>query len=123
MEPMTHHETCRSGPFCPKCVSTSPPEVSVGWKARCVLVIAYVFSPIDLIPDFLPLLGLLDDLYLVLLTLDQLLNQLPEDVFDRCWTWDRQVVDKVKSSMDSVSRILPAAPRRVLEGFFGDAKA
>ena len=37
------------------------------WYARvwAALVVAYAFSPIDLIPDFIPVLGLLDDLLLV----------------------------------------------------------
>jgi uncharacterized membrane protein YkvA (DUF1232 family) len=34
-------------------------------KALAALVVAYAFSPIDLIPDFIPVLGYLDDLVLV----------------------------------------------------------
>jgi len=37
------------------------------WYAKAVafLTIAYAFSPIDLIPDFVPVLGYLDDLFIV----------------------------------------------------------
>lgn len=37
------------------------------WPARllCLLIAAYALSPIDLVPDFVPVLGLLDDLLIV----------------------------------------------------------
>ncbi|AHB48567.1 hypothetical protein W911_09485 [Hyphomicrobium nitrativorans NL23] len=41
------------------------PRVSWVVKALAVLVAAYVLSPIDLIPDFIPVLGLLDELILL----------------------------------------------------------
>ena len=41
------------------------PRVAWPVKAFAVLVAAYVLSPIDLIPDFIPVLGLLDELILL----------------------------------------------------------
>ncbi len=56
------------------------------WYAKAVaaLVVAYAFSPIDLIPDPIPVLGLLDDL--VLLPLGFLLARrlVPAEVWEEC---------------------------------------
>lgn len=46
-------------------------------KAVAVVTVAYALSPIDLIPDFIPVLGLLDDLVLVPLGLALALRLMP----------------------------------------------
>ena len=45
-----------------------------------VIVVAYALSPIDLIPDFIPVLGLLDDLILLPLGIALLKKMIPPDV-------------------------------------------
>jgi uncharacterized membrane protein YkvA (DUF1232 family) len=45
-------------------------------------VVAYAFSPIDLIPDFIPVLGYLDDLVLVPLGIALALRLIPAEVMD-----------------------------------------
>ena len=52
------------------------------WYARLLatVVIAYALSPIDLIPDFIPVLGLLDDLVLVPLGLLAVRRLVPTEV-------------------------------------------
>lgn len=58
----------------------------VPWYARLFAagVVAYAFSPIDLIPDFIPVLGYLDDLVLVPLGIALALKMIPEDVMAEC---------------------------------------
>lgn len=49
-------------------------------KAFAALVVGYAFSPIDLIPDFIPVLGYLDDLILVPLGVKIALDLVPTEV-------------------------------------------
>ncbi|UIP24092.1 YkvA family protein [Acinetobacter towneri] len=51
-------------------------------KLLALLVAAYAISPIDLIPDFIPVLGYLDDLILVPLGI--MLVLVPAEVMQRC---------------------------------------
>lgn len=52
-----------------------------GWlKWGTALIALYLFSPIDLIPDMLPVIGLVDDLVLVPLAIRWLLGRLPPAV-------------------------------------------
>ena len=52
------------------------------WTAKLIasLVLAYALSPIDLIPDFIPVLGQLDDLLLVPLGIALVIKLIPADV-------------------------------------------
>ena len=55
--------------------------LSPGWLKPAVgLMALYVLSPVDLIPDVIPLLGLADDVVLLPLAIRFLLNRLPERV-------------------------------------------
>lgn len=56
------------------------------WYARLLaaVIVAYAFSPIDLIPDFIPLLGYLDDLILVPLGIWIVIKLIPLHVLAEC---------------------------------------
>lgn len=51
-------------------------------KALIILIIAYALSPVDLIPDFIPVLGLLDDLILLPIAIYFVVKLIPEQVMD-----------------------------------------
>jgi uncharacterized membrane protein YkvA (DUF1232 family) len=75
----------------------------VPWYARAFmgLVLAYAFSPIDLIPDFIPVLGYLDDLIIVPLGVALALKMVPAQVMQDA----RKQVDALAQQGKPVSRI------------------
>jgi len=58
----------------------------VPWYAKIWMgiILAYAFSPIDLIPDFIPVLGYLDDLVIVPAGIALAIKMIPEDVMAEC---------------------------------------
>lgn len=53
-------------------------------KILALLVVGYFLSPIDLIPDFIPVLGYLDDLILLPISIYFILKLVPEPVLTEC---------------------------------------
>jgi len=56
------------------------------WYAKLLVagIVAYAFSPIDLIPDFIPVIGYLDDLILVPLGIALAIRMVPGPVLAEC---------------------------------------
>jgi uncharacterized membrane protein YkvA (DUF1232 family) len=65
----------------------------VPWYAKALAagLVGYVFSPIDLIPDFLPIVGYLDELVLVPLGVMAVRAMIPEQVLAECRARARRV--------------------------------
>jgi uncharacterized membrane protein YkvA (DUF1232 family) len=52
-----------------------------GWlKLGTALLVLYVFSPLDVVPDFIPFLGVVDDIVLVPFAIRWMLKRLPPEV-------------------------------------------
>jgi uncharacterized membrane protein YkvA (DUF1232 family) len=68
----------------------------VPWYAKlfAALVVGYAFSPIDLIPDAIPVLGYLDDLILVPLGVALAVRMIPEDVLSESRQKAREMVER-----------------------------
>ncbi|MCZ2083825.1 MAG: DUF1232 domain-containing protein [Flavobacteriales bacterium] len=65
-------------------------------KALIILIIGYAFSPIDLIPDFIPIIGLLDDLILLPIGIYWAIKMIPKNVLQESrlqaetYHWDKK---------------------------------
>jgi uncharacterized membrane protein YkvA (DUF1232 family) len=62
------------------------PRVPAHARVFAVIVVAYAFSPIDLIPDPIPVLGYLDDLILVPFGIALAVRMIPPEVLAECRT-------------------------------------
>src|SRR5215203_2448514 len=65
-------------------------------KVFAALVVGYVFSPIDPIPDFIPGVGLLDEMVVVPIGVVIAAKMIPQDVFEECKEKAREVAEGEK---------------------------
>src|SRR3954469_269160 len=97
--------------FLPACVTTvrrlrAHPAVPRRAKLAVGFAGLWVLSPIDLIPEFLPVIGPLDDVVVVALALRYAGRQVPREVLLEAWPGDRRIIERLVGS----PRHTPGAP-------------
>src|SRR2546426_3908898 len=85
-------------------------------KATLAGVAAYLAMPFDLIPDFIPVLGYLDDLVLVILVFDGVLNQIDEAIVAEHWKGDPATLQRLRAMSRRAARFIPYWIKRKLFG-------
>jgi len=94
-------------------------EVPVAAKLALGAVAVYLASPIDLIPDFIPLVGYLDDLLVAAVVVDGLLTYLDRSLLLKYWPGS-------PASLDSVAvvarRLASWVPSRMKARIFGGGR-
>jgi uncharacterized membrane protein YkvA (DUF1232 family) len=76
-------------------------------KATLAILVAYLASPIDIIPDFIAGIGQLDDLVIVAFALDQIINRVPEHVVREHCDGDEDVLEVVQNILDIGTAFVP----------------
>jgi len=84
-------------PNCVRTARTLRRDPSVPRRARLVVGLAALWcvSPIDLIPEFLPVIGLLDDVVVVALALRYAARQITRDVLEAAWTGEPATLERL----------------------------
>jgi uncharacterized membrane protein YkvA (DUF1232 family) len=94
------------------------PRVPKGSKALLLFGAAWIASPIDLIPEFIPFLGPLDDAVVAALILRHLMKTAGEEVMAEHWRGDPSTLHKLlggsrgRPNRGEGDRLPPGAPRK-----------
>lgn len=75
-------------------------RVPTGAKARLILYTAYLISPVDIVPDFVPVLGQFDDLFAAAYVLQSILSVTPEEVVREHWSGQGEVLKNIQIVLD-----------------------
>jgi uncharacterized membrane protein YkvA (DUF1232 family) len=86
--------------FLPACVTLARrlrADPQVPWQAKAAVVVAglWVLSPIDLLPEFLPVIGPLDDVVVVALALRYAARRVPRQVLLEAWPGEPRLLERL----------------------------
>ena len=86
--------------FLPACVTVArrlrrDPRIPLRAKVALSFAALWVLSPIDLIPEFLPVIGPLDDVVVVLVALRYAARQIPRAVLFEAWPAEPRLLERL----------------------------
>ncbi|HEY5520403.1 MAG TPA: DUF1232 domain-containing protein [Candidatus Limnocylindrales bacterium] len=90
------------------------PRVPPSRKALLAIAGAYIVSPIDLIPDAIPIIGAIDDVAIMVLAIDIFLEGLPEDLVNEKLADLGMSPKELEHDLARVRRLVPKPVRMVM---------
>lgn len=82
----------------------------VGIKNKLLIggIITYLASPIDIVPDFIPFIGKIDDIAIAFFGLNVIINELPENIILENWQGEENIILMVKEAVKYISQVVGA---------------
>lgn len=90
-------------------------------KIICGSIITYFALPIDILPDFLPIVGKIDDLALAFFALDKLLCEVPEQIIKDNWAGKEDIIVVIRKGIDLLYKTI--GTNNLVKGYSWVAKA
>lgn len=95
------------------------PRVPRRAKVMLGFAAAYVASPIDLIPEFIPVIGWADDLLILVYALDSLIERAGKEVVEEHWDGPGDLLGLIREVMGMGRNLVPKPISRVIERLSG----
>lgn len=89
-------------------------------KKVLLAMIALIISPFDLIPDWIPIIGLLDDLIILSLILDYFFTVLDSRILLSHFPWDMKTYNRIKRVSHFLNFLVPEFLKKKLWKYVGD---
>lgn len=82
-------------------------------------ILTYIMLPFDIIPDFIPVIGHIDDLVLVILGLNSLLNDTDPKILADNWSGEGEILDQIKKASAAAERFVDKNVLRRIKKWLG----
>lgn len=81
-------------------------RVKIKVKLMVAGVIAYLASPVDILPDFIPLVGQIDDVAIAFFGLNYILSEVPEKIIFENWQGEENILVLTKEAVKYISKVV-----------------
>ncbi len=88
----------------------------IPWETKTALAAgaAYIISPIDLVPDFIPGFGQLEDVIVALLLVDGIVNSLDQAIVEEHWRGDPAMLKRLRGLARTATGFVPQAIKNMI---------
>jgi uncharacterized membrane protein YkvA (DUF1232 family) len=83
------------------------PRIPATDKKVLLVLVALIISPIDIIPDWIPIIGILDDILLMAIVLDYFFNHLDETILLSHYPWSMKSFIRLKKAARFIAFLAP----------------